>query len=316
MKKDEHSTAQLFGRLFPAYDKTSFDFSRELFERRFVANNFSLDWFKGKKCLDVGCGGGRYTMAMAGLGAEHCTGVDIGEPSIRDARRRAAEMDLNNVHFDVISASNLPYENNSFDCVIFSGVLQHLADPITALNEVSRVLRSGGMLYMLVYATEGLRWPLIQMLRPIAQLVGFEAMDNAVASSGLSVAKRRTYLDDLFVPYIDFYSWQCLENLLRGMSFSKIERWQNGQFDHEETLGAYLADLEGLTSLFAAAATSLVGEENIHEKVVKEGKKLCDRTTEYISNIMISVQNGDLLESDAKRLVIGQGHHRVVTWKQ
>lgn len=315
MKKAEHDTAQLFEKLFPAYDNSSFDHSMRLFAKRFAANNFPLEWFSGKKCLDVGCGGGRYTMAMARLGAEMCVGVDIGELSIIDARRRAEERNLKNVRFEVLSATNLPFEDETFDCVIFSGVLQHLANPITVLNEISRVLAPGGMVYLLVYATEGLRWPLIQMLRPIAQRIGFELMDQAVVSSGLSVAKRRTYLDDLFVPYIDFYSWACLENLLVDKSFTNIKRWENGRFDHEEDLASYLADLEGLASLFAAAAVSLQGKGVVCEQLVEEGRRLCFTVTDYIRNIIAAVDKGAMDEDEAKKVIIGQGHHRITAWK-
>jgi len=40
------------------------------------------------------------------------------------------------------------------------------------------------------------------------QRIGFAAMDAAITAAGLDVNRRRTYLDDLFVPYIDFYSGQ------------------------------------------------------------------------------------------------------------
>lgn len=254
-------------------------------------------------------------MAMARLGAEMCIGVDIGELSILDARRRAEERNINNVRFEVLSASNLSFENGSFDCVVFSGVLQHLANPITVLNEISRVLKPGGMVYLLVYATEGLRWPLIQMLRPIAQKIGFELMDKAVAAGGLSVAKRRTYLDDLFVSYIDFYSWNCLENLLIDKSFSNIERWKNGRFDHEENLATYLADLEGLASLFRAAEECLQRGNAECKELIREGRQLCDTINNYIRNVINAVEKGIMIESEAKTIIMGQGHHRVTAWK-
>lgn len=316
MKQDEQETGRLFGKLFPAYDKQSFDSSMELFARRFQANDFPLDWFQGKNCLDVGCGGGRYTMAMAKLGATHCTGIDIGENSIVDARKRASAMNLTDVNFEVTSATSLPYIDGSFDCVIFSGVLQHLAEPVTALSEISRVLRSGGMFYTLVYATEGVRWPLVQMLRPIAKSIGFEAMDKAVEHSGLSVAKRRTYLDDLFVPFIDFYSWQCLSNLLNDKSFTNVKRWNNGRLDHEENLNAYLKDLEGFHSLFRSAAKSLAEKDKLLSSLALQGQKICERIVEYVREIAVSVEQQEISEDAAKTLVIGQGHHRVVAWKK
>jgi len=315
MKIEERATGELFGKLFPAYDDKSFLFSMELFARRFSANNFPLDWFKGKQCLDVGCGGGRYTMAMAGLGADHCVGVDLGEESIRDAKRRAAGLGLTNTEFRVASAAELPFEEDSFDAVLFSGVLQHTAAPIHILGEVSRVIRSGGMLYLLVYATEGVRWPLIQMLRPVAQAVGFERMDLAVTASGLAVHKRRTYLDDLFVPYIDFYSWQCLEGLLLDKGFSRVERWDQGRLDHEESLEEYLRDLEGLLDLMVAADNSCGTLTAAHHAALGQATTLCRSVVEYVRQMFLLQKAGKVTEEEAMRIVIGQGHHRVVAWK-
>jgi len=43
---------------------------------------------KGKRCLDAGCGGGRYSIALASLGAKDVIGVDLSRTLIADARRR------------------------------------------------------------------------------------------------------------------------------------------------------------------------------------------------------------------------------------
>jgi SAM-dependent methyltransferase len=120
--------------------------------------------------------------------------------------------------------------------VCCSGVLQHTARPVATLQEISRVLKPGGRVYMLVYATEGVRWPLVQMLRPLAQRIGFVAIDAAITADGIPVNKRRTYLDDLFVPYIDFYSWPALHDLLMAAEFEHVERWVAARFDQEEDL--------------------------------------------------------------------------------
>src|SRR5205823_4865390 len=127
---------------------------------------------------------------------------------------RALELGASHVTFAVGSVIELPFEDASFDFVCHSGVLMCTAHPSRAARELARVLRPGGLIYLLVYATEGLRWPLVQILRPIAQTIGFAAMDAAVATADLPANRRRTYLDDLFVPYIDFYSWQRLQGLL------------------------------------------------------------------------------------------------------
>ena len=311
----EKATGVLFGKLFPAYDDALFLASMELLAKRFSENNFPLKWFKGKKCLDVGCGGGRYSLALAGLGAKEVQGIDVSKAAVADARKRAKAMGVKNVTFRNGSVLTLPYPDASFDCVVFSGVLQHVAQPVKALNELSRVTKPGGMLYLLVYATEGIRWPLVEMLRPLAQEVGFTAMDHAVAEARLPANRRRTYLDDLLVPYIDFYSWECLKDLLKDKGFSKVDRWKKGRLDHEESLAAYSKDMEGFLQVMEAAAASTDKAIRKYKQAFAEGRDLCRAAVDYVRNMKKLVEEGKMTEKDAMTMLVGQGHHRVVAWK-
>lgn len=305
-KSAELATGELFGNLFAAYDDAGFKFSVDLFERRFRDGGFDLAWFRGKTCLDAGCGGGRYSIAMAKLGAAHVTGIDLSEVGIADAKRRASELGAGHVKFDVGSVTALPYADNSFDCVISSGVMMHTTDPVKMLAELCRVLKPGGMLYMLVYATEGLRWPMVQMLRPIAQHIGFEAMDAAVAKAGMPAPRRRTYLDDLFVPCIDFYTWQCLEGMLRANGLENAQRWTKGRLDHEETLDTYTKDLSGFLEVFQA----------VPGDTARGATAICQSVLNHATAIAEDVRADRLTEAEGRKLAIGQGHHRFTAWKR
>ena len=149
------STALLFGDLWHRYDDDLFEESVTLFARRFEANGFNLRWFQGKRCLDAGCGGGRYTIAMAMLGASEVIGCDISAKGLADARQRTAGMP--NIRFEEADVLDLPYPDESFDFVCCSGVLHHTADPEKGLRELARVLRSGGKIFLLLYGKGGLR---------------------------------------------------------------------------------------------------------------------------------------------------------------
>jgi 2-polyprenyl-3-methyl-5-hydroxy-6-metoxy-1,4-benzoquinol methylase len=59
------NTGELFGNLFAAFDQENFLRSVSLFEKRFRENEFDVSFFQGKKCLDLGCGGGRYSIATS-----------------------------------------------------------------------------------------------------------------------------------------------------------------------------------------------------------------------------------------------------------
>lgn len=311
----EGATGELFGKLFPKYDDRGFLASVDLFKMRYEANGFDTRWFQGKECLDAGCGGGRYTIAMALLGAAKAIGIDLGEPSIIDARRRARELNLTQTQFETGSILDIPFPDDAFDFVCCSGVLMILVDSERGMAELSRVLKPGGILYLLVYATEGLRWPLIQLLRPVAKEIGFEVMDKAVCLAGLPVNKRRTYLDDLYCPILDFYTWERMQSILRRFGFDRIERWQKGRLDHEENLKAYREDLEGLLALWDAGAHVDDPEIKAHRERFLAGSQAVQACVSIVRQAEADVESGNRTEVEAMQNIIGQGHHRLLAWK-
>lgn len=94
------------------------------------------------RMLDVGCGGGLLTNVLAAAGFA-LNGVDISPNSLEQARIGAANL-TNKPHYEVSSAYDLPYANESFDGVVMSDVLEHFHDLRKALSEVYRVLKPGG----------------------------------------------------------------------------------------------------------------------------------------------------------------------------
>lgn len=318
MKKTsiENETGELFGNLFSAYDRDNYLKSVGLFKRRFEDNGFNINYFQDKNCLDVGCGGGRYSIALSMLGAKSVTGIDISEMGINDAKRRAEDIGIGNVKFIQNTAEELPFDDESFDFIVFSGVLMHMENPDKGIHEIARVLKKGGMVYMLVYATEGVRWPLISLLRNFSKEIGFVNFDKVLAHSGeLDVNKRRTYLDDLFVPNIDFYTEERLLNLLTLNGFSEINRWTRGRLDHEETLNAYLDDLSKLSSIYLIGMSmkDVFQEDIIH--LFAAGHDMCLACIHYVKTIIGKCEKEHYTETHARQLVIGQGHHRLTAIK-
>lgn len=304
----EQQTGSLFGDLWPQYDDKLFEASVELFYRRLELVGIERGFFAGKRCLDAGCGGGRAAIALAQLGAAEVVGVDLGVQGLEDARRRAAARGLGNVRFEPGSLLELPFADQNFDLVWCAGVLMITANEEQALDELLRVLRPGGQLYLLVYATEGLRWPLIQLLRPLAAQIGQPAIEAAIVAAGLAANKRRTYLDDLFCPALDFYTWHRLEGMLRRRGCTQIERWGEApRLDHEESLAAYRLDLEGLRQLFAAGAATAP----LEQALFREAERMTRATIDAVDAFAAAVADGQLSTAAAMAKVVGQGHHRV-----
>ena len=308
----EQVTGQLFGGLWGPYGAELFEESVQLFLKRLRLAQFDSDWFQDKTCLDAGCGGGRNSIAMARLGARSVTGIDLGERGLRDARQRSAGM--SNVRFQQASILDIPFPDESFDMVWCAGVLMITADEERALDELARVTKKGGYLYLLVYATEGMRWPLIQWLRPLAAEIGEENLERAIQHADLPANKRRTFLDDLFCPRLDFYHWERLQRMLKSRGFRRVERWGiDCRLDHEADLAAYRKDLEDLLKIFICGGREDFGS---HRHLFRAGGAATQATLDSIRWFEKAVEQSEISSATAMDRVIGQGHHRVLALKE
>jgi 2-polyprenyl-6-hydroxyphenyl methylase/3-demethylubiquinone-9 3-methyltransferase len=98
----------------------------------------------GRRCLDVGCGAGLLTEALAREGAE-VTGVDLAEDSLAVARLHLSESGLPGIRYCLTSAEELAErEPAAFDVITCLEVLEHLPDPASTIGACARLLRPGG----------------------------------------------------------------------------------------------------------------------------------------------------------------------------
>jgi len=101
----------------------------------------------GMHVLDCGCGPGGISLGLAALVPEgSVTGIDIEAGQLELGRAEARKRGLANVHFEPGSAYTLPYADGTFDAVLAHAVLYHLGKPHEALQEMKRVLKSGGLI--------------------------------------------------------------------------------------------------------------------------------------------------------------------------
>ncbi len=124
------------------------------------------------RVLDLGCGAGVSTFALASALGEQSTvtGLDLSEVLIHAAQRAhdSTFHHLGNVAFEQGDAYDLPYEDGRFDLVTGHSFLYLVDDPCRVLAEVRRVLAPTGRLVLMEPATEG---SLIAAARSIRQPV-------------------------------------------------------------------------------------------------------------------------------------------------
>jgi ubiquinone/menaquinone biosynthesis C-methylase UbiE len=102
-----------------------------------------LGHVKGKRVLEVGCGGGQNTIALARKGAE-AVGVDPAHSQIIYAQNLAVTCN-STAHFAVASAVDLPFNNEHFHVVLTSYAFDFVEDIKKAFEEVYKVLKREGI---------------------------------------------------------------------------------------------------------------------------------------------------------------------------
>jgi 2-polyprenyl-6-hydroxyphenyl methylase/3-demethylubiquinone-9 3-methyltransferase len=116
-------------------------------------NPLRLDWInalagiKEKQVLDVGCGGGILSDAMARTGAM-VTGIDLASKSLKVAQLHALESQTPNVSYREVSAEALAAESPAqFEVVTCMEMLEHVPDPASIVKACATLVKPGGWVF-------------------------------------------------------------------------------------------------------------------------------------------------------------------------
>ena len=96
---------------------------------------------RGEMILDVGCGTGVFTLNILGLGTR-VIGLDISQPMLVRARQKAEKYPFRCVAGDM---RFLPFADECFDKVVSMTALEFIADGQTAIEDLFRVAKKGGV---------------------------------------------------------------------------------------------------------------------------------------------------------------------------
>ena len=251
MRQVEQKTGAIYGNLFTSYSQKQFEESVALFNMRQQKWGMDLNWFRDKVCLDAGCGGGRFVVAMARLGARRVYGIDISKNAITAAGERLKESNLANAEVQVASVLNLPFSNQMLDYVVSSGVIHHTPDPKKGFNELVRVLKPGGKLFLSVYGKGGLKWLTNDIFRyTVCKIIPFPTMEKIFTAVGVPANKRYNILDNLYVPFCYRYREKEIRQWLAQANFENIRRLKFERYDYT-TLRSRIIHGEGWIQMYA-----------------------------------------------------------------
>lgn len=112
---------------------------------------------KNKTVLDIGCGAGILTNALAQAG-HRVHGIDLSPKSLEVAAKHDV---TGSVAYQVANAYCLPYEDQTFNVVCAMDVLEHVEEPALLISEASRVLKPGGLFFFHTFNRNFLSYMLI-----------------------------------------------------------------------------------------------------------------------------------------------------------
>jgi 2-polyprenyl-6-hydroxyphenyl methylase/3-demethylubiquinone-9 3-methyltransferase len=118
-------------------------------------NPLRLGWIEqcagplnGRRIVDVGCGGGILSEAMARKGAQ-VLGIDLAERSLKVAQLHAMEAGIDNVYYREIAAEVLADEQaGQFDIVTCMEMVEHVPDPAAIVAACAKLVKPGGWVFL------------------------------------------------------------------------------------------------------------------------------------------------------------------------
>ena len=177
---------------------------------RWIAQQVSL---VGAKTLDIGCGGGILSEALAREGAQ-VTALDMAEDSIEIAREHAKMSQLD-IDYQAVTAEAWAEKHpESYQVIACMELLEHVPDPASVIHASAQLLAPGGMVFYSTINRNAKAWALTigaaeYVLKWIPK--GTHQYDTFIKPSELSAMARQSGLEVVALAGVGYQPWKSKE---------------------------------------------------------------------------------------------------------
>lgn len=181
-----------------------------------------------RRILDLGCGTGRFSDALAVRFDAEVTGLDPSQKMLDRAREKRCE---GTVRYQLARAEAMPLRSGSIDVIFMSMSFHHFADHGAAANECRRVLHKGGTVFVRTGSREQITsypyYPFIPASHPILEevLPACATVREVFEGAGF----RMTALD--LIPQTIASSWAAYADKLAAGADSVLARLDQADFE-------------------------------------------------------------------------------------
>lgn len=182
--------------------------------------------------LDLGCGEGRHAISAYMVRNLEAVGIDLSIKDLQTTLERfeqfiEPENEKKSLVISVANAAQLPFEDESFDKIICSEVLEHIHDYRSVLREINRILKTGGIAGISVprYFPEWVCWQLSDAYHEVGgghvRIFNAHELRSDIESHGF-ICYDKHHAHSLHVPY---WWLKCLFWREQGEPEARIVDW-------------------------------------------------------------------------------------------
>lgn len=198
-------------------------------------------WKEGSLILEAGCGVGAQTKIIAPNNPQSkFLSIDISHESVSQASNICKESGIDNVKFQQADIFNLPFPENYFDHIFVCFVLEHLRNPVSALEILKNVLKPGGTI-MVIEGDHGSTYfhpdsaeahEAIQCQVKLQRLHGGNAnigrelypLLNSSGFKQITVSPRMVYVDDSKPELVEGFTRNTFSAMIEGIADIAVQQ--------------------------------------------------------------------------------------------